>query len=51
MEILSFGVGARIEICAAALRGMSLSSDGAVERLIILPIPTTRERRPNFWHF
>lgn len=43
MEILSFGVGARIEICAAALRGMSLSSDGAVERLIILPIPTTRD--------
>jgi hypothetical protein len=43
MEILSFGVGARIEICAATLQGMIFSSDIGVRRLIILPIPTTRD--------
>lgn len=43
MEILKLGAGARVDICEGVLRGMSLPSDGAVSRLIILPIPTTRD--------
>ncbi len=43
MEILKFGTGARVDICATTLKERFSSRDGAFTRLIILPIPTTRD--------
>ena len=44
MEILKFGTGERIEICKSALERRLSDEEAGFSRLIILPIPTTRDK-------
>ena len=43
MEILKFGVGERVELCRSALEKRFSIEESGFGRLIILPIPTTKD--------
>ncbi len=44
MEILKFGTGERVEVCRSALESRLYGVETGFLRLIILPIPTTRDK-------